>query len=116
MKLPVSAIIVTYNEELNIEKCLKSIADLVSEILVVDGGPNNSYSTDRTLEITKNYGARIFSNPFENQAQQFNWALDNLPVENEWVLRLDSDEYLTEELRKEIREVLSKTPADVSGF
>ncbi len=100
-KLPISVIILTYNEELNLENCLKSIADWVDEIFIVD-----SYSTDRTLEIAKKYGAQISQRPFKNQAEQFNWALDNLNIKNEWILRLDADEYLTEELKKEIADVL----------
>lgn len=115
MKLPISVIILTYNEEANIGICLKNIVDLVGEIFVVD-----SYSTDRTLEIAKKYGCKIFQHPFENQAQQFNWVLDNLDIKNEWILRLDADEYLTEELKKEIKEVLRNTKnyenTKVNGF
>ncbi len=101
MKLPISLIVLTYNEELNIENCLKSVAGWVSEIFIVD-----SYSTDKTLDIVKKYGAKIAQHPFKNQADQFNWALDNLDIKTEWILRLDADEYLTEELKKEINEML----------
>ena len=111
MKLPISVIILTYNEELNLESCLKSVVDWTDEIFIVD-----SYSTDKTLEIAKEYGAEIFQHPFENQAQQFNWALDNLEIKNNWILRLDADEYLTPELRREISETLPKTPGDINGF
>lgn len=100
MKLPISAIILTYNEELNLDRCLKSIKDWVSEIFIVD-----SYSTDGTAQIVKRYGAKIVEHSFENQAQQFNWALDNLDIKSNWILRLDADEYLTEELKKEITEI-----------
>ncbi len=101
MKLPITAIILTYNEELNLGNCLKNIIDWADEILIVD-----SYSTDGTARIAKRYGAKIIQHPFENQAQQFNWALDNLKIENDWILRLDADEYLTEELKNEVAEVL----------
>jgi glycosyltransferase involved in cell wall biosynthesis len=101
MKLPVSVIILTYNEEIHLERLLKNIADWADEIFVVD-----SFSTDKTLEIAKKYGCKVFQHPFENQAQQFNWALDNLDIKNEWILRLDADEYLTEELKNEIAETL----------
>ncbi|MBI4993487.1 glycosyltransferase family 2 protein [Candidatus Wolfebacteria bacterium] len=97
MKLPVSLIVLTYNEELNIENCLKNIFDWADEIFIVD-----SFSTDKTLEIAKKYNCKIVQHKFENQAQQFNWALDNLEIKNEWILRLDADEYLTEELKEEI--------------
>ena len=91
----ISVIILTYNEELNLESCLRSVEGLTDEIFIVD-----SYSTDKTLEIANKYGTKIFQRPFKNQAEQFNWALDNLEIKNEWILRLDADEYLTEELKK----------------
>ncbi|MEK7149426.1 MAG: glycosyltransferase family 2 protein [Patescibacteria group bacterium] len=111
MKLPISVIILTYNEELNIENCLKNVAEWSDEIFIVD-----SYSTDRTLEIAKKYGAKVAQRPFKNQAEQFNWALDNLDIKNEWILRLDADEYLTPELWREIAEVLPKTSDKINGF
>lgn len=111
MKLPISVIILTYNEELNIENCLKSVADWANEIIVVD-----SFSADKTLEIAKKYTNKIAEHTFINQAQQFNWALDNLEIKNDWILRLDADEYITEELKKEITEVLPKMSDEVSGF
>jgi len=101
MKLPISVIILTYNEEIHLERVLKNIADWADEIFVVD-----SYSTDNTVQIAKRYGCKIVQHPFENQAQQFNWALDNLDIKNDWILRLDADEYLTEELKEEIGEIL----------
>ncbi len=111
MKFPVSVIILTYNEELNLENCLKSVADWAEEIFVID-----SYSTDKTLEIARKYGCQIIQHPFENQAQQFNWALDNLEIKNDWILRLDADELMSKELRQEIVKVLPKTPNEINGF
>ncbi len=114
-KLPVSVIILTYNEEIHIERLLKNISDWTDEVFVVD-----SFSTDKTLEIAKKYSAKIFQHKFENQAQQFNWALDNLDIKNDWILRLDADEYLTDELKKEIADTLRNTKlyenTKVNGF
>lgn len=110
-KISVGVIILTFNEELNIENCLKSVVNWADEVFIVD-----SFSTDKTLEIAKKYGCKIFQHKFENQAQQFNWALDNLKIKNEWIFRLDADEYLTEELKQEIIEKLPETRAEVSGF
>lgn len=101
MKIPLSVIILTYNEEIHLERLMKNIADWTDEIFIVD-----SYSTDKTLDIARRYGAKIVQHPFENQAKQFNWALDNLPIKNDWILRLDADESLTEELKNEISETL----------
>ncbi|MEK7464420.1 MAG: glycosyltransferase family 2 protein [Patescibacteria group bacterium] len=111
MKLPITAIILTFNEELNLEKCLKSVAGRASEIFVVD-----SYSTDKTLEIAKKYGAIVAKNPFKDQAQQFNWALDNLEIKSEWILKLDADEEVLPELWAEIEKVLPNAPEGITGF
>ena len=101
-------IILTFNEELNLNHCLESVNGLTRNIFIVDSG-----STDKTVEIARQYGALVVTHPFTNQAEQFNWALDNLPIKSEWILRLDADEYLTPELREEIRkQVLSLVFAD----
>lgn len=115
MKLPITAIILTYNEELNISDCVNSIIEHVSEIIIID-----SFSTDKTIEIVKKYGCRYFERKFVNQAEQFNWALDNVAINNEWILRLDSDEIMLPETWKEIEEQFL-SPAklkenDVTGF
>jgi glycosyltransferase involved in cell wall biosynthesis len=111
MKTPISLIVLTYNEEINIEHTLESVKDWVGEIIIVD-----SFSTDRTLEICKKYTEKIYQHPFENQAKQFNWALDNVPIAQEWILRLDSDEMITPELASELSEALPTLPADVTGL
>lgn len=111
MKNKISVIILTHDEELNIGRCLDNVSDWADEIFIID-----SFSTDKTSEIAKKYQAKIFQHSFKNQAEQFNWALSNLLIQNEWILRLDADEYLTEELKKEISEILPKVPKTVSGF
>ncbi|MCL4404056.1 glycosyltransferase family 2 protein [Patescibacteria group bacterium] len=97
-----SAIILTYNEEKNLPQCLESIRGLAHETIVVD-----SFSTDRTQAIAKEFGARVHEHPFKNQADQFNWALDNLEITGDWILKLDADEYVTPELRGEIHALLN---------
>ena len=111
VKAPISLIILTYNEEKNIEYCLKSTYDWVGEIIIVD-----SFSTDKTLEICKKYTDKIYQHPFENQAKQFNWALDNVPIAYEWIMRLDADEMITKELVEEICQGLPTLSDDVSGI
>lgn len=110
MRVPLSVIILTYNEELNLRHCLESIADWADEIIVVD-----SLSTDKTREIAKKFGAHVFEHAFEGYAAQRNWALAHTHIKNEWVLVLDADERPTEELKNEIREVL-KDPGGAHGF
>lgn len=107
----ISVIVLTYNEEHNIRYCLESVKDLAGEIFIVD-----SYSTDKTVEIAKQYTDKIYQHPFENQAQQLNWALDNLPLETIWIMRIDADERLTPELCDELREKLSKMPEETTGL
>ena len=100
-KAPVSVIILTYNEEVNIRACLESARGLSDEIFLVD-----SFSTDRTLEIAREFTDKIYQNPWVHWAHQRNWAVDNLPISYEWVFFLDADERLTNDLRMEIKESL----------
>ena len=85
----VTAVILTYNEEIHIARCIGSIIDLVSDIVVVD-----SFSTDNTVSICEKLGARVFQNPWKNYATQFQWGLDETGIKTEWVMRIDADEYL----------------------
>lgn len=68
-------IILTKNEEQNLEKCIKSFKGVAQRIVIVD-----SYSTDRTVELAKSLGAEVYEHQFENHAAQFNWALDNTNI------------------------------------
>lgn len=110
-KLPISVIILTYNEELNIEKCLKSVYGWVDEIFIVDSG-----STDQTLEIAKKYTDKIYQHQFETQAKQLGWAFENLPLRSEWIMRIDADEMIPKELKREIADVLPNLGKDVHGI
>lgn len=101
----ISIIILTYNDECQIANCLESIRDLSDDIIIVD-----SQSTDRTNEICRQYGGKVYQNPFVNQAIQFNWALDNADVKYDWILRLDSDEVVPDKLKVEIRARAGKEP------
>lgn len=112
MRLPISAIILTYNEEKNIHNCLQGICDLLDEIFIVDSG-----STDRTKEIARAYTDKLFFHPFENHAKQWNWAFNNLPLSNEWCIALDADQRLTEGLKNELNEIFKIMPGpDIKGF
>ena len=110
--LDLTAIILTYNEEIHIRRCIEKVLPLVKEIIVID-----CFSTDSTLEICKNYEkVRIVKHSWPgNQASQFNWALDNVDINTAWILRLDADEYLTPELIEEMQEKLPKMKPEVSA-
>lgn len=106
----ITAIILTFNEELHIKRAINSVSDVANRIVVVDSG-----STDKTIEIAKSEGAEVTYNSWVNHATQFNWALSKLPDDTDWVLRLDADEFVTENLANEIRTKLAALPSNVSG-
>ena len=112
MKLPLTIIILTYNEEHNIEACLRSVAEIAGEILIVD-----SYSSDATLDIARCYTTAIYQHRFDNYSRQRNWALETLPLANEWLLQLDADHRVTPELAQELTQLFGKgIPAHLDGF
>lgn len=94
----ITVIILTKNEEKNIEKCISSAKQIARRILVVDSG-----SVDRTVALAKENGAEIVYHEWFGHAAQFNWALDNCGIKTEWVFRLDADERVTEQLANEIQ-------------
>jgi glycosyltransferase involved in cell wall biosynthesis len=108
--LSITAIILTFDEEIHIERCIKRLVPLAERIVVVD-----SFSHDRTVERAKALGAEIVQHPFKHQADQFQWALDTLDIRTEWVLRLDADEYLEPALIEEISVRLPSLPPAVTG-
>lgn len=111
MTLPISIVIITYNEERNIKDCLNSVAGWADEILIVDSG-----SSDKTLMIAREYTDKIYEHPFENYAKQRNWAQGcELPIRNEWILHLDADERIGRELHSELVKAFS-SKIDVDGF
>lgn len=109
----ITAIILTKNEELNIERCITSIQDVADRIVVVDSG-----SSDKTTDIAQQLGAEVYYHePFEHYAKQFNWALDNVDVKTKWVYRIDADEVVTPELAEEIVQACkSHSDDDVNGL
>ena len=110
--LDLSVIILTYNEEIHIRRCLENVKQFASKVYVVD-----CFSIDRTAQIAKELGAEIIEHEWPgNQAEQFNWALDNLPITTEWILRLDADEYLLPGLIEELLEKLPVIPESVSAL
>ena len=110
--LDLSVIILTYNEELHIRRCLENVLPIARKIYVID-----CFSTDKTKEIASKLGAEVVEHEWPgNQAEQFNWALNNLPIDTRWVLRLDADEYLLPELVQELQEKLPTLPDDVTGI
>ncbi len=104
--VPLSVIIPTRNEERNLAPTLKSVHHWADQIVVFD-----SFSDDRTLEITRDFGVEVVQRKFDNFSTHKNWALDNLALRNPWILFLDADERLTPELRREIAEAITDQSA-----
>lgn len=106
----ISVVILTYNEEIHIGRCIKNAFRVAKYVFVID-----CFSNDRTIEIAKEYGATVLQHEYINQAQQFQWALDNCQIGTEWVMRLDADEYLSDDLIQEISEKLPFLPTSING-
>ncbi len=112
MKLDLTVVVLTYNEQMHLRRCLENVRALTDEIFVVD-----CFSSDATVKIAEELGAKVVQRAWPgNQAAQFNWALENLPIQSKWILRLDADEYLMPELVEEIKMHLAEQSDDVTGI
>jgi glycosyltransferase involved in cell wall biosynthesis len=99
--ISLSAVVLARNEELHVERAVRCAFAVAPTVYVVD-----SYSRDNTVRLAKEAGASVVQHEFVTQSRQFQWALDNLPIKTEWVMRLDADETLSGELIEEIWRVL----------
>lgn len=106
----ITAIILTYNEEKHIERCIYSLKGICDEILVID-----SYSTDKTCELAEKLGVKVYQNSWKNYATQFNWALKNCPITSEWIWRIDADEFLEGNIGNAVKKALSTCPKNTNG-
>lgn len=111
MKLDITVIILTFNESLHIKRCIESVRDFCKDVVVVD-----SFSTDDTQLIVEGLGVRFVQNAWVNHAHQFNWALANVDISTEWIIRIDADEYVEKSLALEITERLKTVSANINGF
>jgi glycosyltransferase involved in cell wall biosynthesis len=91
--MKVSALVLTYNEELNLPRCLEALR-WCDDVVVVDSG-----SLDKTVEIAQSFGARVLARPFDTFADQRNFGLEAGDFRHEWVLHLDADEVVTPEFK-----------------
>ena len=108
-RVPLSVLVPVKNEAANLRDCLASVS-FAEEIVVVD-----SASTDGTTAIAEAAGARVVQFVWNGKfPRKKNWALENIPWQNEWILIVDADERLTPELEREIRKAIRRT--DVDGF
>ena len=112
-KLDLTTIILTYNEEIHIRRCLDNVCPFSKKVYVID-----SPSTDNTVGICNEFqNVEVVVHKYPgNQAEQFNWALDNCKIDTEWILRVDADEYLMPELIEELKKKLPTMDKDVSAL
>jgi glycosyltransferase involved in cell wall biosynthesis len=106
----ISVIILTKNEELDLPSCLKAL-QWCDDIHVLDSG-----STDKTIDISRQFNANISFNKFESFGQQRNYALDHVNFKHEWVLFLDADEIVTDKFRSAVFKEIKEASDDVAGF
>jgi len=115
MKTDIDVIILQKDESLHIRRCLERLAPLAPRnVFVVD-----CFSTDGSDALAAEMGARVVRHAWPGQyAKQLNWALDSLPLESTWILRLDADEYLFPETCREVRELVTSgaLPPDVTSL
>ena len=102
----ISVVILTLNEELNLPRCLEAIS-WCDDVLIVD-----SFSSDATLKIAGEHGARVLQRTFDNFAGQRNFALDHCELKYEWIFHLDADEVMTADLSAEILRCIAATDKD----
>jgi glycosyltransferase involved in cell wall biosynthesis len=106
----VAVVILTYNEARHLERAILSVKGFASSVHIID-----SFSTDNTVAIAKSHGCEVLEHPFKNQADQFNWGLDNIVTTATWILRLDADEYIEADLAAAIEAGLPMLPENVNG-
>src|ERR1035437_2282213 len=106
-----SVIILTFNEEIHIERCLKNAALISKNIFVVD-----SYSSDKTIEIAKRFTNNIYQGSFVSFSSKLNWAIENLPISTPWTVRLDADEIFCDNFIEKIESLTEIQPNDVTGI
>ena len=105
-----AVVILTYNEERHIGRALEAVAPIATDVYVVDSG-----SSDKTVAIAQAHGAIVLHHPFVNHAQQFQWALENAPIQADWLMRLDADEVVEPNLCAALAAQLPRLDPDVVG-
>jgi glycosyltransferase involved in cell wall biosynthesis len=98
--IPVSVLILTLNEEINLARCLESVR-WSDDVVVFD-----SFSSDRTVEIARQYEAHVIRRQFDNWSSHQNWAVENIQFKYPWVYYSDADEVVTPELAKAIDRIV----------
>lgn len=113
-RIPLTVLVTTHNEEVNIERCLRSVRDLADQVFVID-----SESADATVGIARRYADDVVNLAYEHGRiipWIFQWGLENLPIRNEWVLILEADQAVTEALRSELAALFTAGGPPLDGY
>jgi len=112
LPIPVSVMMLTFNEEANLARNLLTLAEWADDIVIVD-----SFSNDRSLELARQFGARVFLHTFESHARQWLWGMQNITFKHDWIFMHDPDHRVMPELRVELLEMFrAGVPPDVDGL
>lgn len=111
-KLSLTVVILTYNEEIHLERCINSLLPFAERIVIVD-----SFSTDNTQQIAEKFQVDFYQNKWnQNYANQLNWALENCNISTDWTMRMDADEYVTKELSNELIQLIPNLTSEINGI
>lgn len=111
MTTPLSVLVLTFNEEANVQACLASVCGWADDIVVLDSG-----STDRTLAICSAFGATTTFHPYVDHRSQMKWGITGLPWKHEWLLLLDADNVVTTQLKDEMDALLKSDDPGINGY
>lgn len=109
-RLPVTALVLAFNEELHIARCLDRLVPFCARVVVID-----SFSTDRTAEIALAHGAEVLRHGFATHAEQLRWAMAAAAPRTPWVLRVDCDEYFVDGALAALGRFIAGLPGEVAG-
>ena len=107
----ITAIVLTFNEEFHLERCLRSLRTLADQVIVID-----SFSTDKTVEIAKKNGATVIQRKFTTHAEQFNWALESGGILSDWILKIDADEFILGDAREKLNRKIGSLDPEIAGI
>ncbi len=106
-----SFIVLTYNEEVHLPRLLESINSLDAPVFILDSG-----STDNTISIGESFGAEFLQHKFENHPKQWDFALNNFPIKTPWVICLDADQIVTDELKQHLLTFREEDYEEIDGI
>ena len=109
-KPSITAIILAYNEDIHIQRCIERLWPVVERIVVID-----SFSTDNTVALARSLGAEVLQNAWKNYAAQFQWGLDHAQIETDWTMRIDCDEFLESGLCDTILSEVPTLPPEITA-